>query len=47
MALKNFELTWVVYDDSDPYGFCLALFTLTPMYVMHNSHRMQSYPFSS
>ncbi|CCI45790.1 unnamed protein product [Albugo candida] len=34
MALKNFELTWVVYDDSDPYGFCLALFTLTPIFVM-------------
>nr|CCA20165.1 dolichyldiphosphatase 1 putative [Albugo laibachii Nc14] len=34
MALKNFELTWVVYDDSDPYGFFLALFTLTPIFVM-------------
>ena len=42
MALKNFELTWVVYDDSDPYGFFLALFTLTPMYIDAYIHHRQA-----
>lgn len=31
MALKEFELTWVVYDPRDPLGAILALFTLSPV----------------
>lgn len=30
-ALKEFELTWVVYDPQDPLGALMALFTLSPV----------------
>ena len=29
--VQEFELTWVVYDPTDPLGALLALFTLSPM----------------
>lgn len=32
-ALKEFELTWVVYDPNDPLGAVMALFTLSPVCV--------------
>lgn len=31
VALKEFELTWVVYDPNDPLGALMALFTLSPV----------------
>jgi hypothetical protein len=33
-TLKEFELTWVVYDPKDPFGALLALCTLSPVYVL-------------
>ena len=30
-GIQAFELTWVVYDPTDPLGALLALFTLSPM----------------
>ncbi|TMW56954.1 hypothetical protein Poli38472_002879 [Pythium oligandrum] len=33
-AFKEFELTWVVYDPSDPFGAILALCTLSPVFIM-------------
>ncbi|KAF4324060.1 hypothetical protein BBO99_00002336 [Phytophthora kernoviae] len=32
--LQAFELTWVVYDPTDPLGVILALFTLSPIFIM-------------
>lgn len=32
-GLKEFELTWVVYDSADPLGAIMALFTLSPVCV--------------
>lgn len=34
VALREFELTWVVYDAADPLGPVLALFTLSPVCVV-------------
>ncbi|KAG7397886.1 Dolichyldiphosphatase 1 [Phytophthora boehmeriae] len=31
---QAFELTWVVYDPTDPWGIILALFTLSPIFIM-------------
>ncbi|RLN46051.1 hypothetical protein BBJ29_003383 [Phytophthora kernoviae] len=31
---QAFELTWVVYDPTDPLGVILALFTLSPIFIM-------------
>lgn len=33
-SLKEFELTWVVYDPNDPFGALLALCTLSPVFIM-------------
>ncbi|CAI5709374.1 unnamed protein product [Peronospora effusa] len=32
--MQEFELTWVVYDPTDPLGAMLALFTLSPVFLM-------------
>ncbi|CAI5728594.1 unnamed protein product [Hyaloperonospora brassicae] len=32
--VQEFELTWVVYDPTDPLGALLALFTLSPIFLM-------------
>jgi hypothetical protein len=36
-AVKDFELTWVVYDPADPLGAALALITLSPVYAPRRS----------
>ncbi|KAG1708584.1 hypothetical protein DVH05_022212 [Phytophthora capsici] len=33
-TVQEFELTWVVYDPTDPFGAMLALFTLSPIFLM-------------
>ncbi|KAL4115218.1 hypothetical protein PRIC2_013384 [Phytophthora ramorum] len=32
--VQEFELTWVVYDPTDPLGAVLALFTLSPIFLV-------------
>ncbi|CAH0474948.1 unnamed protein product [Peronospora belbahrii] len=32
--VQEFELTWVVYDPTDPFGAILALFTLSPIFLV-------------
>jgi dolichyldiphosphatase len=32
--VQEFELTWVVYDPADPLGALLALFTLSPIFLV-------------
>ncbi|KAE9344247.1 hypothetical protein PR003_g8563 [Phytophthora rubi] len=32
--VQEFELTWVVYDPTDPLGAMLALFTLSPIFLV-------------